>query len=51
MKGSDQIDLGKNGLADIAKGTSEISITIKIQAEVEKIWLNFDTDNNGVLDQ
>eukprot|EP00355_Strombidium_rassoulzadegani_P002973 CAMPEP_0168612674 /NCGR_PEP_ID=MMETSP0449_2-20121227/3043_1 /TAXON_ID=1082188 /ORGANISM="Strombidium rassoulzadegani, Strain ras09" /LENGTH=72 /DNA_ID=CAMNT_0008653255 /DNA_START=14 /DNA_END=232 /DNA_ORIENTATION=- len=29
---------------------SDISIDIKVQSEVEKIWIMYDLDNNGVLD-
>ena len=29
---------------------SKISLEIKIMAEVEKIWINYDEDGNGDLD-
>ena len=43
-------NLGENGLKNISQNESDISIDIKIQAEVEKIWINYDLDRNGTLD-
>ena len=42
--------MGANGLKDIPSDASDMSIDNKIQAEVEKIWMNFDLDGNGYLD-
>ena len=42
--------MGKNDLATIKEGMSEKSIAVKVLVEVEKIWMNYDLDQNGTLD-
>tara|TARA_B110000285_G_C14510152_1_gene331966 strand:+ start:108 stop:419 length:312 start_codon:yes stop_codon:yes gene_type:complete len=47
----EQKDMGSNAIAtgDL-KNESDISRDIKIQSEVEKIWINYDADKNGTLE-
>ena len=43
--------MGKSDLTDNdLSNHSELSIEIKITAEVEKIWINYDLDQNGTLE-
>ena len=39
-----QPGLGKNQLAGLSGNESDFSIDVKIAAEVEKIWINYDAD-------
>ena len=44
-------DWGQQDLTDnTVANESKVSMEIKIQAEVEKIWINYDLDQNGILD-
>ena len=44
-------DWGQQDLTNnVALNESKVSLEIKIQAEVEKIWINYDLDQNGILD-
>ena len=46
-----KVNMGKSDLtdSDLSK-ESQTSIDIKISAEVEKIWINYDLDKNGTLE-
>ena len=42
--------MGNNQFAGMTGHESNFSIDVKIAAEVEKIWMNYDLDRNGTLD-
>ena len=46
-----EVNMGESHLTkgDLSS-ESETSIDIKISAEVEKIWINYDLDKNGTLE-
>ncbi len=45
-----KVDMGSKDIVNIDSSTSDMSVNIKIQSEVEKILMNYDLDNNGFLD-
>ena len=43
-----KVDMGSSDV--VKKAETDTSRDIKIQSEVEKIWINYDLDKNGTLE-